>query len=177
MPSSRRPARSTAAVATALAGWIWAALMTLVATTAAAETVDDLWGGHRTFAAALSADQQTTLTDSNGTGTVKIEFDIASKTITWDVTYQGLSSRPTAVRLHGPAQPYTNGGPIIDLGTGGLGSPIHGSVAIAAGHVQYLLLGWTYVSIATERYPGGEIRGKVDVVPPPELTRQRSTTQ
>ncbi len=154
-----------------------AAVFMAVAASAATETIDDMWGGRRTFAAALSADQQTTLTDSNGTGTVKIEFDIASKTITWDVTYQGLTSRPTAVRLHGPAQPYTNGGPIIDLGVGGLGSPIQGSVAIAAGHVQYLLLGWTYVSIATERYPGGEIRGKVDVVPPPELTRQRSNTQ
>ena len=162
----------------ALAGWLVAAsVLMAAAASAATDTIDDMWGGRRNFSAALSADQQTTLTNSDGTGTVKIEFDIASKTITWDVTYQGLTSRPTAVRLHGPAQPYTNGGPIIDLGAGGLASPIHGSVAIAAGHVQYLLLGWTYVSIATERYPGGEIRGKVDVVPPPELTRQRSSTQ
>lgn len=161
--------RRIALLVTALAGWMTAAV--------AADPIDDLWGGKRTFAGKLSADYQTTLTNSDGTGAVKIEFDIATKTITWEVSYQGLTSRPTAVRLHGPAQPYTNGGPIIDLGTGGLASPIRGSTPIAAGHVQYLLLGWTYVSIATEKYPGGEIRGKVDVVPPPELVRQRELTQ
>jgi len=144
------------------------------AAVADAEPKDDLWGGRRTFAADLSADQQTTLTNSDGTGTVKIVFDIASKMITWDVTYKGLTSPVTAVRLHGPAQPGTNGGPIINLGADGLTSPIRGKTAIAAGHVQYLLLGWTYVSIATQRYPTGEIRGKVDVVPPPELAERRS---
>lgn len=147
-----------------------------VSPTSAAGPEDDLWGGKRTFAASLSADNQTTLTDSDGTGDVRIVFDIASKTITWDVSYRGLTSPVTAVRIHGPAQPGTNGGPIIDLGVGGVASPIHGSAAIAAGHVQYLLLGWTYVSIATTRYPGGEIRGKVDVVPPPR-TRGEGPTQ
>jgi hypothetical protein len=156
-------------------GWLAAAHVALAVTTVAgAEPVDDLWGGRRTFAADLSADHQTTLTQSDGKGTVKIVFDIESKTITWNVSYQGLTSPVTAVRLHGPAQPGTNGGPIIDLGAGGLASPVKGTSAIAAGHVQYLLLGWTYVSIATQRYPGGEIRGKVDVVAPPELSDRRS---
>jgi hypothetical protein len=156
-------------------GWLAAARVALAVTTiAAAEPVADLWGGRRTFAADLSADHQTTLTQSDGKGTVQMVFDIGSKMITWNVAYEGLTSPATAVRLHGPAQPGTNGGPIIDLGVGGLTSPIKGTSAIAAGHVQYLLLGWTYVSIATQRYPGGEIRGKVDVVSPPELSDRRS---
>ena len=100
---------------------------------------------------------------------MKIVFDIATKTIVWDISYQDLTSPPTAIRLHGPAQAGTNAAPLIDLGNGGLRSPIKGSTTVTAAHVQYLLLGWTYVSLATKRYPNGEIRGKVDVVPPPEL--------
>jgi hypothetical protein len=157
--------------------WLVGVCAVATAANAADSAADDLWGGVRTFAAELSADHQTTLTHSDGTGNVKIVFDIASKVITWEIDYKGLTSPVTAVRLHGPAQPGTNGGPIIDLGAGGLGSPIRGSTPIAAGHVQYLLLGWTYVSIATRLYPAGEIRGKVDVVPPPGLVRGRPPAQ
>lgn len=131
----------------------------------------DLWGGTRRFAARLSADNQVTLTNSNATATVDMVFDIATKTITWKITHQGLTSAPTAVRLHGPAQPGTNGAALIDLGVNGLQSPITGQSPVTAAQVQYLLLGWTYVSIATRRYPEGEIRGKVDVVPPANYRR------
>lgn len=144
---------------------------TMAAAPARAQDQEDLWGGKRRFAAKLSADHQTTLTDSDATGEVSIEFDIASKTMSWEITHRGLTSAVKAVRLHGPAQAGTNAAPIIDLGGNGLISPIRGNVAVAAGHVQYLLLGWTYVSIATARYPDGEIRGKVDVVPPAAFKR------
>ena len=147
-------------------------LLALVPTHSRAE--EDLWGGKRTFAADLSADNQLTVTNSNATGKVKIAFDIAKKTIVWDISYQGLTSPPLAIRLHGPAQAGTNAAPLIDLGNGGLSSPIKGSSPVTAAHVQYLLLGWTYVSLATKRYPNGEIRGKVDVVPPPELFDRRT---
>ena len=135
-------------------------------------SADDLWGGQRTFAAKLSADNQTTLTDSNATGNVKMVFDIASKNITWNITYQNLTAPPIAIRLHGPAQPGTNAASLIDLGSSKLNSPIQGSAVLTAAQVQYLLLGWTYVSLATQRYPNGEIRGKVDVVPPPQSVRE-----
>lgn len=142
-----------------------------------ARSEEDLWGGIRTFAAELSADNQLTVTNSNATGNVKIVFDIATKTIAWDISYKDLTSPPTAIRLHGPAQPGTNAAPIIDLGNKALSSPMKGGGPITAAHVQYLLLGWTYVTIATARYPNGEIRGKVDVVPPPELLNRRSDAQ
>lgn len=146
--------------------------LALVPTQGRAE--EDLWGGKRTFAAVLSADNQLTVTNSNATGNVRIVFDIATKTIVWHISYQDLTSPPTAIRLHGPAQAGTNAAPLIDLGNSGLRSPIKGSATVTAAHVQYLLLGWTYVSLATKRYPNGEIRGKVDVVPPPALMDRRS---
>lgn len=142
------------------------AAATAVATAVHPDPAKDLWGGKRTFAARLSADNQPVVTDSAGTGTVRIVLDIGSDTIRWEITHADLTSPPIAVGLHGPAQPGTNGAQLIDLGGKSLESPIRGSTRISAGQIQYMLLGWTYVLISTRRYPDGEIRGKVDLVPP-----------
>jgi hypothetical protein len=126
----------------------------------------DLWGGQRTFAAQLSPDYQPVLTKSNGIGTTRIVLDIATRTIHWEVEFSDLTSPATAIGLHGPAQPGTNGAVIIDLGGRSLKTPVGGSIVVPAGQVQYMLLGWTYVLVSTQRYPNGELRGKLDVVPP-----------
>lgn len=131
----------------------------------------DAWGGIRLFEAGLSARNQTTLTRSDGSGFAKVRFDIGAMEITWEVEYEGLTSSPTAIHLHGPAQPGTNAVQIIDLGINGLVSPITGTLKVSDSHVQYMLLGWTYVLLKTEKYPNGELRGKLDTVPPPGFKR------
>jgi hypothetical protein len=88
----------------------------LVFIPAPSRSEEDLWGGRRTFAAKLSADNQTKMTDSDGIGTVSMVFDIASKTATWEISFNNLTSPPTAIHLHGPAQAGTNAAPLIDLG-------------------------------------------------------------
>lgn len=158
-----------------------AALMAMVLWAAAAapgalaEPVDDLWGGTRTFAARLSAANQPMLTDSPATGTVRIVLDLATRTMRWEITFDKLTSAPLAIGLHGPAQPGTNGAQIIDLGGKSLVSPVRGSTPVPAGQIQYMLLGWTYVRISTRRYPDGEIRGKLDVVPPDRPASESGT--
>lgn len=134
----------------------------------AAETPDtrDLWGGKRTFSAELSAGYQPVVTKSNGKGAARVVLDIATRTINWEIEYSGLTSPATAIGLHGPAQPGTNGAVIIDLGEKSLKSPVRGSLVVPQGQIQYMLLGWTYVLVSTQRYPNGELRGKLDVVPP-----------
>ncbi len=132
---------------------------------------EDAWGGKRLFAAELSAANQTTLTHSDGTGLASITLDISTMTITWEVRYRELTSPPTGIHLHGPAQPGTNAVKIIDLGVNGLQSPISGSVKVTDAHAQYMLLGWTYVLLKTSEHPLGELRGKLDTVPPPGFTR------
>ena len=131
----------------------------------------DAWGGVRLFEADLSARYQTTLTRSEGGGFAKVRFDIDTMEITWEVEYDGLTSSPTAIHLHGPAQPGTNAVQIIDLGINGLVSPITGTLKVSDSHVQYMLLGWTYVLLKTEKYANGELRGKLDTVPPPGFKR------
>lgn len=128
---------------------------------------NDAWGGIRTFAADLAAGNQTTYTESDGEGSARITFNIGTMEIEWEVVYDKLTSAPTGIHLHGPAQPGTNAVAIVDLGTNGLESPITGKARIPDGYAQYMLLGWSYVLLKTDRYPEGELRGKLDTTPPP----------
>ncbi|MEQ8736070.1 MAG: CHRD domain-containing protein [Rhodospirillaceae bacterium] len=119
----------------------------------------------REFHTDLSAWNQTRLTESDAVGTADLELDLTTLTLTWNVSFTGLVSRPIAASLHGPAQPGANGLPFVDLAPNGIVSPLKGSAVVTEAEVQYLLAGWTYVNITTERWPYGEIRGQVDVGP------------
>lgn len=119
----------------------------------------------REFHADLSAQNQTRLTESGATGAADLVLDLPTLTLSWDIRFTGLVSKPTAASLHGPAQPGANGLPFIDLAPNGIVSPLKGSSVITEAEVQYLLAGWTYVNINTERWPYGEIRGQLDVGP------------
>ncbi|MDG2243228.1 MAG: CHRD domain-containing protein [Rhodospirillaceae bacterium] len=134
---------------------------------------EDAWGGIRLFEADLSAGYQTILTQSDGVGFAKVDFDVNTMKMTWEVEYEGLTSPLTGITLHGPAQPGTNAVAIIDLGVNGLKSPISGSMTVSDAHVQYMLLGWTYVLLKTEKYDHGELRGKLDTVPPPGFKKTK----
>lgn len=134
---------------------------------------EDAWGGIRLFEADLSARYQTILTQSDGVGFAKVHFDIDTMEMTWEVEYDGLMSAPTGITLHGPAQPGTNAVAIIDLGVNGLNSPITGSMTVSDAHIQYMLLGWTYVLLKTEKHSEGELRGKLDTVPPPGFKKTK----
>ncbi len=119
----------------------------------------------REFHADLSAWNQTRLTESGALGSADLQLDLATLTLSWDIQFSGLISNPTAASLHGPAQPGANGLPFIDLAPAGIVSPLKGSAVITEAQIQYLLAGWAYVNITTERWPYGEIRGQLDVGP------------
>lgn len=119
----------------------------------------------RVFHADLSADNQTRLTISPASGTADMTLDLTNLTLSWEVHFKDLQSRPTAASLHGPAQPGANGLAFVDLAPDGIKSPLKGSAVLTEAEVQYLLAGWTYVEIATEKFPFGETRGPVDVGP------------
>lgn len=154
--------RVSTAIAAGLAGMICA--MPVLASNAHAE--EDPWGGVRLFESTLSAGSQTTLTKSDGEGYASVIFDINKMEIGWEIEYENLQSPPVGLHLHGPAQPGTNAVWIVDLGVNGLGSPIKGTAKVSDAYAQYMLLGWTYVLLKTEEYPDGELRGKLDTVPP-----------
>ena len=122
----------------------------------------------REFHADLSAYNQTRLTESPATGRADFYLDLTNLTLSWTVEFKDLMSQPVAASLHGPAQPGANGLAFVNLAPEGIKSPLKGSAVLTEAEVQYLLAGWTYVNITTEKFPYGEARGQVDVGPRPE---------
>ena len=97
---------------------------------------------------------------SSGKGAATASLDTASKTLTWDVDYSGLSGPVTAAHLHGPADPGANA-PVVVPFNGGLATPIKGSATLTDAQIQQLEAGKWYVNIHTEANKPGEIRGQL----------------
>src|SRR6266851_3738044 len=77
---------------------------------------------------------------SAATGTADVDYDAASKKLTWKLTYSGLSGPATAAHFHGPAE---------------------GSAILTDEQATDLTAGKYYINVHTAANPGGEIRGQV----------------
>jgi len=92
-------------------------------------------------------------------------FDTDTNTLTWTVTYSGLSGAPIGAHFHGPVSylgltPEENAP--IQVGTpGNLASPFHGIAQISAEQAKDLKDGRYYFNLHSTKIPGGEIRGPV----------------
>ncbi|MFH0299622.1 CHRD domain-containing protein [Bradyrhizobium sp. 31Argb] len=97
---------------------------------------------------------------SSGTGTADVDYDPATKKLSWKVTYSGLTGPATAAHFHGPAEAGKNGGvavPIPNIAS----SPAEGSATLTDTQAADFLAGKYYVNVHTAANPGGEIRGQV----------------
>jgi hypothetical protein len=112
-----------------------------------------------TLKANLAASAEVPPNDSAATGTVTIIFDTASKKVTWQGTYSGLSGPATAGHFHGPAEIGKNAGVAVPITPNT--SPLQGSADLTDAQAADLLAGKWYVNIHTEAHKGGEIRGQV----------------
>ena len=97
---------------------------------------------------------------SAGTGTADIDYDAASKKLSWKVTYSGLSGPATAAHFHGPAEAGKNAGVAVAI-PNATSSPVEGSATLTDAQAADLVAGKYYVNIHTAANPGGEIRGQV----------------
>jgi hypothetical protein len=111
------------------------------------------------FTAKLDGASEVPPTTSTGTGTAMVTLDKASKTLTWTVTYAGLTGAPAAGHFHGPAAAGANAGVVVPLTIGP--SPIKGSAVLTDAQIADLEAGKWYVNIHTAANKGGEIRGQV----------------
>ena len=112
------------------------------------------------FKADLKGASEVPATDSKGTGSVDASYDTASKTLTWTVTYSGLTGDATAAHFHGPADPGANAAPVVPMQPP-LASPIKGSATLTDAQAADLQAGKWYFNIHSAKFPGGEIRGQV----------------
>jgi len=97
---------------------------------------------------------------SAGKGAATATLDTATKTLTWDVEYSGLSGPATAAHIHGPADPGKDAGVVVPF-TGSLASPIKGSATLTDAQIGQLESGKWYINIHTAANKGGEIRGQL----------------
>ena len=112
-----------------------------------------------TMKANLAAAAEVPPNDSPATGTVTVTFDTATKKLTWQGTYSGLTGPATAGHFHGPADPGKNAGVAVPITPNT--SPLQGSVELTDAQAADLIAGKWYVNIHTEAHKGGEIRGQI----------------
>jgi hypothetical protein len=97
---------------------------------------------------------------STGKGEADIDYDAATKKLTWKLTYSGLTGPATAAHFHGPAEPGKNAGVAVAI-PNATSSPAEGSATLTDAQAADLAAGKYYVNIHTAANPGGEIRGQV----------------
>ena len=113
----------------------------------------------------LSGGGEVPSNNSPAKGVMEGTFDTDTNTLSWTVTYSGLSSPPIGAHFHGPVSylgltPEENAP--IQVGTpGNLASPFHGVAKIDDTQAKDLKDGRWYFSLHTKKFPGGEIRGRV----------------
>jgi hypothetical protein len=110
--------------------------------------------------ATLDGKTQVPPNASAATGSADIDYDPASKKLSWKLTYSGLSGPATAAHFHGPAEAGKNAGVAVAI-PNATSSPAEGSATLTDAQAADLMAGKYYVNVHTAANPGGEIRGQV----------------
>jgi CHRD domain len=113
-----------------------------------------------TMKATLDGKSEVPANTTAGTGTADINYDPATKKLTWKLTYSGLTGPATAGHFHGPAEPGKNAGVAVAI-PNATSSPAEGSATLTDAQAADLEAGKYYVNVHTAANPGGEIRGQV----------------
>src|ERR1700742_4155345 len=112
------------------------------------------------FKATLDGKSENPPTTSTGTGTADIDYDAATKKLSWKLTYSGLTGPATAAHFHGPAEAGKDAGVEVAI-PGATSSPAEGSATLTDAQAADLEAGKYYVNVHTAANPKGEIRGQV----------------
>src|SRR3954466_15186692 len=97
--------------------------------------------------------------NSAGSGKVEATYDSDTKTLTYTVTFAGLTGPAMGAHFHGPVEPGKNAGIVLPFKT--VQSPIEGSATLTEAQAADLLAGKWYANIHTAANPGGELRGQM----------------
>lgn len=112
------------------------------------------------YSASLNGASETPPNTTTGTGEVKLDLDTDAKTVSWTVTYQGLTGPATAAHFHGPAPVGRPAGVEVPV-KGDLTSPIKGQASVTDAQMDDLRAGQWYFNVHTSAHPAGEIRGQL----------------
>jgi hypothetical protein len=97
---------------------------------------------------------------TQGSGVADIDYDAATKRLSWKLIYSGLSGPATAAQFHGPAN--TSGVADVTIAVPNSASgPAEGSATLTDAQAAELMAGKYYINIHTAANPAGEIGGKI----------------
>ena len=114
------------------------------------------------YHAVLTPGAEVPPSKSTGTGQATATLDASTHELTYDVTFKGFTSEVTAAHIHGPADAAKNAGVVLPLGNSPK-DPIHGTAKLTSEQEQQLAAGMYYVNIHSKNFPGGAIRGQLEV--------------
>lgn len=118
--------------------------------------------GTVTYKAHLTGKDEVPPNATTGVGDGTFVFNPATKELSWDVKFSGLSGPALASHIHGPAAPGAEAGPVILFETPKApAGEIKGSTFLVTEQVNDLKAGKYYVNIHTPTNKGGEIRGQL----------------
>jgi hypothetical protein len=117
------------------------------------------------FSANLNSAQEVPTNASTATGFGIVALSKDESTITVSLTFSGLSSNQTAAHIHGSAAPGQNAGILFNIGSQGATSGTFTALEfpVTPAQVADLRAGLWYFNVHSVTYPGGEIRGQIEI--------------
>ncbi|MEQ1834055.1 MAG: CHRD domain-containing protein, partial [Candidatus Eisenbacteria bacterium] len=106
----------------------------------------------------LNPRQETPPVPSSALGAGRFIIDTDANTVTYRITYGGLSSAETAAHIHGVAAQGAPAGVLVGLPAG---NPKVGVWNYLEAQEADILAGRTYANIHTVNFGGGELRGQI----------------
>jgi hypothetical protein len=115
------------------------------------------------YKATLSSGEEVPPNTSAGKGNADLTLNSATKELSWNISFEGLTGDAVAAHIHGPADKGANAGVVVNLGTAGqpVKSPLTGKATLTDAQIADLNAGKYYVNVHTAANKGGEIRGQV----------------
>lgn len=117
------------------------------------------------FKADMTGGGEAPPNNSKGKAHLEATLDTDANTLTWTVTYSGLTGGPIGAHFHGPVAYMgltSEENAPIQVGTpGSLASPFKGSTKIDEVQKKDLKDGRWYFNVHTPTFPEGEVRGPV----------------
>jgi hypothetical protein len=107
----------------------------------------------------LSGGAEVPPVTGSGSGTASVNLDTATKQITYNVTYTGLSGPAAAAHIHCGAAAGANSGVAVPFAKAD--SPITGSATLTDAQMADLQGGKCYVNVHTAANKGGELRAQL----------------
>jgi hypothetical protein len=113
------------------------------------------------YHATLNGKNEVPPTSSTGTGTLAASLDTTTKTLSYTLTFDGLSGPAAAAHFHGPAKTGASAPVVVPIGGANPTSPVTGTATLTDDQIKDLRSRLWYVNVHTAANKGGEIRGQV----------------